>query len=89
MQRYPAIRELSFLGGIVGNRIVLTIALGGHLIRQAMLLQVLHYRLGSALREFQIVRRGAATIGVAANFDDDVRIRLERSCSGIQYTGGF
>jgi hypothetical protein len=74
MQSDPAIRELSVLRGIVGNRIVLAIALGRHLIRQPMLLQVLHYRLGPALRELQVVLRRAATIGVAAYFDDKIRI---------------
>jgi len=42
-------RRPSF-GRVIGNRIRLTVTLRGYLVRQAMLLQIVHDGLGSALR---------------------------------------
>src|SRR5579862_8105733 len=89
VQRHATIGKAAILGRIVGDRVFLAIALGGHWVGYAVLLQIALHRFGPRLRKLQVVCRRAGTVGVAAHLDGEVGVWFERGRGGVEHGIGL
>ena len=77
-QHHAAILLAPVVGVVARDRLALAIAARGERVRDAAVLQVLEHRRGAPRRQIEVVGVRTAAVGVAGDFDLEIRITLER-----------